>query len=96
MIEIDTVEIAGKTFEFMRMPMTNAPLLVLKGKKGFVMCGYLNLEAAQKLGDAAVRVTGVSDLETMLNSKAAGVTKRASELGISEGQKISDIISLLA
>ena len=78
------------------MPMGKAPLLVLKGKRGFVMCGYLNLEASEKLGDAAVRVTGVSDLDTMLNSRVAGVTQRASELGITEGQKVSDIISLLA
>lgn len=96
MIQIDSVEINGKSYEFMKMEMGKAPLLVLKGHKGFVMCGYLNLEAAQKLDDAAVRVTGVSDLKTMLDSKVAGTTEKAAKMGIKEGQKVSEIISLLA
>lgn len=95
MIEADSVEIAGSNFEFLKMGMSSAPLLVLKGKKGFVMCGYLNLEAANKLGDCAVRVTGVSDLQSLLESKAAGVSDNARKLGISEGQKVSDFIHLL-
>ncbi|MFH1775025.1 MAG: DUF1805 domain-containing protein [Methanobacteriota archaeon] len=33
---------------------------MIKAEKGFVMCGYLNISAANALGDAAVRVTGVS------------------------------------
>jgi uncharacterized protein YunC (DUF1805 family) len=96
MIEADTVEISGSKYEYVKMPMFKAPLLLLKGKKGFVMCGYLNLEAANKLGDCAVRVSGVSDLQTLLDSKAAGVSDEAKKLGISEGQKVSDFIHLLA
>ena len=64
--------------------------------KGFVMCGYLNLDAANKLGDCAVRVSGVSDLRTLLDSKAAGVSEEAKKLGISEGQKVSEFVQLLA
>ena len=75
MIQAESVEIGGKSFEFMRMAMGTAPLLVLKGSKGFVMCGYLNLEAANKLGDVAVRVTGVSDLRSLTESKVAGVSE---------------------
>ncbi len=96
MIEADTVEIAGSEYEYIRVPMAKAPLLLLKGKKGFVMCGYLNLEAANKLGDCAVRVSGVNDLQTILDSKAAGVSDEAKKLGIAEGQKVSDFIHLLA
>ncbi len=79
----------------MRMDMGNAPLVVLKGSKGYVMCGYLNLDSANKLGDVAVRVTGVNNLETVLASTAVGVSEGARELGISEGQKVSDFIHLL-
>lgn len=95
MIETKSVEISGSSYEYLRMEMENAPLLVLKGKKGFVMCGYLNLEAANKLGDTAVRVSGVSNLDTLLESKAVGVSEKARALGISEGQKVADFIQLL-
>lgn len=95
MIQVEQVDIAGKPYEFMRMEMGSAPLLVLKGSKGFVMCGYLNIEASEKLGDAAVRVTGVRDLETMLESKAANVSGKAKALGVKEGQKVSEFIHML-
>lgn len=96
MIEADSVEISGSKYQYIRVPMARAPLLLLKGGKGFVMCGYLNLEAANKLGDCAVRVSGVTDLKTLLDSKAAGVSEEAGKLGIREGQKVSDFIHLLA
>ena len=95
MIEAKSVRISGSDYDFLSMGMGSAPLLILKGSRGFVMCGYLNLEAANKLGDAAVRVTGVSDLGTLLESKAIGVSEKARELGITEGQKVSDFIHLL-
>lgn len=95
MIKSENVKISGSDYEYLRMDMGSAPLVILKGKKGFVMCGYLNMEAANKLGDCAVRVTGVNDLDTVLSSNAVGVSEGARELGISEGQKVSDFIHLL-
>lgn len=95
MIKSDDVSISGSNYEYLRMDMGAAPLVVLKGKKGYVMCGYLNLESANKLGDIAVRVTGVNNLESVLGSTAVGVSEGARELGISEGQKVSDFIHLL-
>ena len=96
MIEIDSYEKNGKVFQFMKMPMQKAPLLVLKGEKGYAMCGYLNLEAAEKLGDMAVRVTGVNTLGDMLAGKVAGVTSRAREAGISTGDTVENILEKLA
>lgn len=95
MFRFETVNIGDKEFEFFSYTAGNAPLLILKGKKGYVMCGYLNLEAAEKLGDTAVRASGVKDLETLLNASVAGATGKAKLLGIKEGQKISEIISKL-
>lgn len=96
MLEIDTYQQDGKVFQFMKMPMQKAALLVLKGEKGYIMCGYLNLEAAEKLGDAAVRVTGVNTLEDVLSKEVAGVTSRAKEMGINPGDKVKDILGKLA
>jgi uncharacterized protein YunC (DUF1805 family) len=95
MICTEFVKIASKSYTYVKIEMSEAPLVLLRGEKGFVMCGYLNLEAAEKLNDIAVRVTGVKDLESLLNAKVAGITTGAKGLGIKEGDKISDIIYLL-
>ena len=67
------------------MDMENAPLLVIRAKKGFVMCGYLNMEVANKLKDVAVRVTGVRSFEDVLNAKSVEVSLEAKKLGINAG-----------
>ena len=95
MMELDTFERFGKTFQYIKINMDEAPLVIIKGPKGFVMCGYLNIEAAEKLGDMAVRVTGVTYLNSMLASKVSQVTSKAKNEGISEGQIVGDIIKYL-
>ena len=80
MIYTEFVQIASRSYTYLKIEMGTAPLVLLKGEKGFVMCGYLNLEAAEKLNDIAVRVTGVKDLESLLNAKVAGVTSGAKTL----------------
>jgi uncharacterized protein YunC (DUF1805 family) len=95
MLEIDTFERNGKTFQYIKLSMEKAPLLLIKGPMGFAMCGYLNIEAAEKLGDLAVRVTGVNDLNSMLGSKISQVTSKARQAGISEGQTVADVLKYL-
>ncbi|WP_010916673.1 YunC family protein [Thermoplasma volcanium] len=95
MIEIDTVNLNGKAFQFFRMGLGNAPLLILKGEHGYAMCGYLNLDAAEKLGDTAVRITGIKTLDDMLNGKIVEVTSAASALGIKKGDVLKDVLSKL-
>ncbi len=69
----------------LKLDMGQAPLLVIRAKKGFVMCGYLNMDVANKLGDMAVRVTGVKSFEDVLNAKAVDVSEAAKKLGITVG-----------
>ncbi len=95
MIYTEHVKIGSKSYTYLKVEMGAAPLVMLKGEKGFVMCGYLNLEAAEKLKDIAVRVTGIKDLESLLNAKVAGRTTGAKGLGIKEGDRVSDIVYML-
>jgi len=60
------------------------------------MCGYLDIKVADKFGDAAVRITGVSTVKEALNSKVHACSKQASRLGIYAGQPIKDVIRLIA
>jgi len=77
----------------LKMDMENAPLLVIRAGCGFVMCGYLNMDIANKLGDVAVRVTGVRSFEDVLNAKAVDVSLAAKSLGITIGMTAKDALN---
>ncbi|HEY9205945.1 MAG TPA: DUF1805 domain-containing protein [Candidatus Methanoperedens sp.] len=77
----------------LKMDMEHAPLLVIRAEKGFVMCGYLNMDVANKLGDAAVRVTGVKSFEDVLNAKAVDVSEAAKKLGITIGMQAKEALN---
>jgi len=76
----------------LKMDMEHAPLLVIRAAKGFVMCGYLNIEVANKLGDVAVRVTGVKSFEDVLNAKAVDVSDATKKLGITVGMPAKEAL----
>lgn len=77
----------------LKMDMENAPLLVIRAGCGFVMCGYLNMDVANKLGDVAVRVTGVRSFEEVLNAKAQDVSEAARKLGITVGMPAREALN---
>lgn len=59
-------------------------MLVVECRKGYLMCGYLNLSAADKFGDAAVLVGG-ADFDAILANPIKGMTAAAKDLGVKEG-----------
>lgn len=71
-------------------------LIVLKGEKGYIMCGYLNLRAADKFKDIAVKITGISTIEEALKTKVHSCTYAAKKLGIYKGQAIRDVLKIIA
>lgn len=77
----------------LKLDMEQAPLLVIRAAKGFVMCGYLNIDVANKLGDVAVRVSGVKSFEDVLNAKAVDVSEAARKLGITVGMPAKEALN---
>ena len=71
------------------------PLLMIIGKTGFVMCGFLNMEAAEKLNVTAVMVRGVRNFDDVLEAEVKAVTSRAVKKGIKVGMKGKDAVKLL-
>lgn len=78
------------------MSLGNKNLVVLKGTQGYVMCGYLDLSAADKFNDAAVRITGVSNIREALNASVSSCSVAAKQLGIYAGQPIKDVLKIIA
>ena len=51
MISVATVKVDGKGCLGLRVDLPDSPpLLLMIADKGFVMCGFLNVEAAERLG----------------------------------------------
>lgn len=96
MFEIDKFLIDGKAFQGVKSTLPELPpLLLIKGDKGFVMCGYLNIEVAEKLGAAAAIVSGVKTFEDVLNAEIKAATSKAKKLGVEPGKVVKDVISKL-
>ena len=71
-------------------------LLMIISKKGYIMCGYLNINTAQKLGDVACMVTGVKTIEDVLNSNIVALTAEAQKLGIIMGMPVKEVLQKLS
>ncbi len=92
---VEQINLEEGTALGVKLDMEHAPLLVIRAGKGFVMCGYLNMDAANRLGDVAVRVTGVKSFEDVLNAKAVDVSEAARKLGITSGMAAKDALNMM-
>jgi uncharacterized protein YunC (DUF1805 family) len=59
------------------------------------MCGFLNVEAAEKLSVAAAVVSGVKTFEDVLNGQVKALTSKAKSLGVEVGMKGADALKHL-
>lgn len=75
-----------------KIEMNNSPLLLIKTKKGYAMCSYLNIETANKLNDIAIVVKGVKTFEEVLNANVVSVSEKAKEIGIKEGMNCRECL----
>lgn len=85
----------GHTFDAVRVPLQGASLLVIVGKNGFLGCGYLNMETAEKLGAAFALVTGVSSFDDMLAKDVKAVSSAAAARGVTVGMTGREALLLL-
>ena len=69
-------------------------MIVVACKKGYLMCGYLNMEAAEKFGDAAVLVGGAG-FEAVLSNQIKGMTSAAAALGVKDGMTGAEAAAVL-
>ncbi|MCD6195635.1 MAG: DUF1805 domain-containing protein [Staphylothermus sp.] len=90
------IEINGKKIVGFEIDLPNAPpLIVLRGDKGFVMCGYMDIKVAEKLNLVAARITGVKNVEEALDKTISEATSKAMEQEIKPGMKVRDILKIL-
>jgi uncharacterized protein YunC (DUF1805 family) len=90
------IKIGKKTIEAFVFPLLSKNLIVLRGKKGYIMCGYLDLRLAEKIQEAAVKIVGVSSLRQAVNAKVFAASRAAKKLGIVSGQPVREVLKLIA
>jgi uncharacterized protein YunC (DUF1805 family) len=96
MINISPLEIGGKTAVGVRVDLPESPpLLLVIGETGFVMCGFLNMDVAEKLNVTAAMVSGVKDFNDVLKAEVRAATSEARKKGIKTGMTGKDAIERL-
>lgn len=70
------------------------PLLIIRGPRGFLACGYINVDACDRTGEACAIVTGVKTHEDMLDADVKAVSTEAERLGVRVGMKGRDALGL--
>lgn len=96
MIRYKRVKVGRTYFDTVCAPLGKCNFILIKGEKGYIMCGYLNLSVARRLRDAAVKVTGVTTVKDVIRAKVVALTPEAKKLGIYKGQPIRDVLKIIA
>ena len=73
-MEQSVVECDGRKYSALRQTLGNLPLIVVKAKKGYVACSYIDKETAEKVGDVAAFVSGVKCMDDFLKAKIRTTT----------------------
>jgi len=97
LIYIEKIKIDDKTVLGLKVELPNSPpLLLMVGEKGFIMCGYLNVEVAERLQVAAAMVSGVKSFRDVLEAEIKAATSKAREMGINLDMKGREALRKLA
>ena len=96
MIRMTPLEIDDKAATGLKVELPDSPpLLMIIGHTGFVMCGFLNMDAAEKMNVAAAMVSGVRSFDDVLGAEIKAATSKAQIKGIRPGMKGKEAIKLL-
>ena len=96
MINVTPLKIDDKVAVGLRVHLPDSPpLLLIVGRTGFVMCGFLNIDVAEKVNVNAAMVSGVKTFEDVLAADIKAVTSKAQMKGIKVGMKGEDAVKLL-
>ncbi|MFH1306300.1 MAG: DUF1805 domain-containing protein [Candidatus Micrarchaeota archaeon] len=85
----------GRKYVGLSFELGNMPLLILKARKGYVACSYVNKLSAEHLGDVAAFVCGVKSFDDLYQSKIREMTAWAEEAGIREGMSVKKALEIM-
>ncbi|WAA11902.1 YunC family protein [Fervidibacillus halotolerans] len=91
MVEIEPIEIQGKTFIAISVKLPKTNLLAVSNENGYIMCGALDVDLLNnRLRDRHIiagRAVGVRTIDELLDAPLESVTIAAEKRGIKKGMK---------
>lgn len=95
MINVTQLRIDGKAAVGLKVDLPDSPpLLMVIGQRGFVMCGFLNVDAAEKINVATAMVSRVKTFDDILEAEVKAATSRAQAKGVKPGMKGKEALKL--
>lgn len=95
MITIKKIKVGKRYIEAVAIKLLSKNFVLLRGRQGYIMCGYLNMKAAEKFKDVAIKITGVSTIEEALKASVRSCTSSARRLGIYKGQPVREVLKII-
>ncbi|MDD5044415.1 MAG: DUF1805 domain-containing protein [Candidatus Omnitrophica bacterium] len=95
MVKYKKIKVGEKYIEALWVKLLSKNFILLRGSKGYAMCGYLDLKTAEKFKDAAIKIVGVANFRQALNAKVHSLTQPARKLGIYAGQPIKEALKII-
>jgi len=96
MIETVDIKLKNGIVQAVKIPLQKASLILIKSNNGYIMCGYLNMDIANKLGDIAAKVTGVQTIDEALDATIVELSENAKfydvEIGMSARRFLNTIM----
>jgi len=92
---IKDININEIIFKGYQIPTQNTSVLMIHGNNGFLACGYINMEVANKRNDVCAIVNGVKTLDDMLIAHVKFVSDAARKTGIKEGMTGKEALLLM-
>ncbi|MGC8997960.1 MAG: YunC family protein [Candidatus Bathyarchaeia archaeon] len=94
MINVAQVKVGNKTCLGVKVELPESPpLILILAEKGFVMCGFLNIEVAERWGVVAAMVSGVKTFEDILNAEVKAATSKAKGMGVQPGMRGAEALA---
>lgn len=95
-IRVKTLNVNNKILLGIEIELPNSPpLVVIRGDKGFIMCGFLDLTIAEKFKLVAAKVRGVNSVEEMLEKEIEEASIEAIKLGLKPGVRVKEVLNQL-
>jgi uncharacterized protein YunC (DUF1805 family) len=95
MIEYHEIKLKNGKIHAVQVNSLNVPLIILSASNGFVMCGYLDMHVANKLGDIAAKVTGVKTIQSALDSSIVELSDEAKKFIVEIGMSARNFLNAI-
>jgi len=92
---MEEVQCEGRKYVALKQEIGNLPLIVVKAKKGYIACSYIDKETAEKIGDIAAFVSGVKNMDDFMRAKIRETTTWAEDAGIRKGMSVKKALELM-